>query len=116
MGSVATSNSRVKDSLDIIRGEWRKMSELAISEEELQEAKNYINGSFPLRLDSTRRIAQMLLAVQVNRLGIDYLNRRASIINSVTRDQVKTVAKRLLDPGLFTIVVVGKPAGISSSQ
>ena len=116
MGSVATSNSRVKDSLDIIRREWRKMSELAISEEELQEAKNYINGSFPLRLDSTRRIAQMLLAVQVNRLGIEYLNRRASIINSVTRDQVKTVAKRLLDPGLFTVVVVGKPAGISSSQ
>jgi len=54
--------------------------------------------------------------VQVNRLGIEYLNRRASIINSVTRDEVKTVAKRLLDPGLFTIVVVGKPAGISSSQ
>jgi len=116
MGSVATSNSRVKDSLEIIREEWRKMSELAISDKELQEAKNYINGSFPLRLDSSRRIAQMLLAVQVNRLGVKYLNRRAHIINSVTRDQVKKAAKRLLDPGLFTVVVVGKPAGISSSQ
>ena len=92
------------------------MSELAISDKELREAKNYINGSFPLRLDSSRRIAQMLLAVQVNRLGIKYLNRRAYIINSVTRDQVKKAAKRLLDPGLFTVVVVGKPAGISSSQ
>ena len=116
MGSVATSNSRVKDSLDIIREEWRKMSELAISDKELQEAKNYINGSFPLRLDSSKRIAQMLLAVQVNRLGIKYLNRRAHIINSVTIDQVKKAAKRLLDPGLFTVVVVGKPAEIFSSQ
>ena len=116
MGRVATSNSRVKNSLDIIREEWRKMSELAISEEELQESKNYINGSFPLRLDSSRRIAQMLLAVQVNRLGVEYLNRRASLINSVTIDQVRKAAKRLLDPGLFTVVVVGKPAGISTSQ
>ena len=116
MGSVATSNSRVKESLDIIREEWRKMSELEISDKELQEAKNYINGSFPLRLDSSRRIAQMLVAVQVDRLGIKYLNRRAYLINSVTRDQVKKAAKRLLDPGLLTVVVVGKPAEISSSQ
>jgi zinc protease len=116
MGSVATSNSRVKESLDIIREEWRKMSKLAISEEELQEAKNYINGSFPLRLDSSRRIAQILLAVQVNRLGIEYLNRRSSLINSVSRDQVKKTAKRLLDPRLLTVVVVGQPEGISSSK
>lgn len=116
MGGVATANARVAESLKVIRSEWRRMADHGMTAEELSEAKTYINGSFPLRLDSTRRIAGMLLSVQINGLGIDYLNSRAALMNKVTADDIKRVAKRLLKADALTVVVVGKPQGVRSSR
>jgi zinc protease len=115
MGSVATANARVAESLEVIRAEWRRMADHGMSAEELASTKTYINGSFPLRLDSTRRIAGMLVAVQINDLGIDYLNSRAALMNKVTSDDIKRVAKRLLKADELTVVVVGKPKGLHST-
>lgn len=114
-GNVATANARIGKSLEVIRAEWKKMAEKGVSAEELANAKTYINGSFPLRLDSTRRIARILVSVQMNRLGIDYLGKRASLINQVTVQDIARVARRMLDPGKLVIVVVGKPEGLKSS-
>ena len=112
MGGVATANSRVAESLNVIRKEWKKMAEKGVTAKELAAAKTYINGSFPLRLDSTRRIASLLLAVQVNKLGKDYLDMRASLINAVTVEDIKRVARKLLRSEALTVVIVGRPVGI----
>lgn len=114
MGGVATANARVAESLDVIRAQWRRMSEDGVTAEELASTKTYINGSFPLRLDSTGRIAGILIAVQINDLGIDYLNERSKLINNITSDDVKRVARRLLKADDLTVVVVGKPKGLKS--
>jgi zinc protease len=115
IGGVATRNDAVAQSLEIVRAEWRRMAEGGVTDAELANAKTYITGSFPLRLDSSRRIADILVSVQLDRLGIDYLNRRNEIIDAVTRDQVARVAKRLLDPAALTVVVVGDPQGIATA-
>ncbi|MDA1325459.1 MAG: pitrilysin family protein [Proteobacteria bacterium] len=115
MGGVATANARVAESLEVIRAEWRRMADHGVTAAELASIKTYINGSFPLRLDSTGRIAGMLLAVQINRLGIDYLNSRDALINKVTVEDIKRVAKRLLKADALTVVVVGKPKGLEST-
>jgi zinc protease len=115
MGGVATANSRVAESLKVIRAEWKKMAKKGVTAKELAAAKTYINGSFPLRLDSTRRIASLLLAVQVNNLGKDYLDKRPSLINAVTLADIKRVAKKLLRPEALTVVIVGQPKGIKST-
>ena len=112
MGGVATANSRVAESLKVIRAEWKKMADHGVTAKELAGAKTYINGSFPLRLDSTRRIASLLLAVQINNLGKDYLDKRSSLINAVTLADIKRVAKKLLRPKALTVVIVGQPKGI----
>ena len=115
MGGVATANARVAESLDVIRSEWRRMADGGVTTEELASIKTYINGSFPLRLDSTGRIAGMMLAVQINNLGINYLNSRDVLINNVTSDDIKRVAKGLLKDNELTVVVVGKPKGLKST-
>jgi zinc protease len=92
------------------------MAEQGVTPEELANAKTFINGSFPLRLDSTRRIAGMLLAVQINGLGIDYLGRRHELINRVTVEDIGRVARRLLRPDDLTVVVVGRPVGLKASN
>lgn len=115
MGGVATANARVGESLEVIRAEWKRMADHGLTADELDSIKTYINGSFPLRLDSTRRIAGMLVAVQMNQLGINYLNSRAALINKVTAADVRRVAKRVLKPDALTVVVVGRPQGVEST-
>ncbi len=115
MGRVASANARVGKSLEIIRAEWRRMAENGVTETEFAAAKTYINGSFPLRLDSSRRIANILIGVQLNRLGIDYLDRRAGLMNAVTMDDIRRVARRLLKPDDLTVVVVGDPEGVTAT-
>ncbi len=115
MGGVATANARVGKSLEIIRAEWRRMAEGGVSETELATAKTYINGSFPLRLDSSRRIAGILVGIQLNRLGIDYLDRRAGLMNRVTMDDIRRVARDLLKTDDLTVVVVGDPEGVTGT-
>lgn len=115
MGGVATQNARVKQSLDLIRQELARMAEHGPEASELADAKTYLTGSFPLSLDSTAAIAGLLVAMQADKLGIDYLDRRNALIEAVGMDQVKAAAKRLLDPDTLLIVVVGKPEGVNST-
>lgn len=112
-GGVATRNDRVAKTLSVIREEWRRMHENGASAKELADAKTYLNGSYPLSLSSTSRIARMLVGMQYNDLGRDYIQRRQEFINAVTEADIKRVARRLLDPDRLTVVIVGKPKGVA---
>ena len=116
IGGVGTANERVAESLDIVRAEIRDIAESGISEAELAAAKTFITGSFPLRLDSNARIANMLVALQIFDLGIDYLERRADLVNSVTLDDVKAMAERLFKADDMLVVVVGDPVGLEGEE
>ena len=115
-GGVATQNDRVAQSIDIIRAEWRRMRDGGPTETELADAKTYLTGSFPLSLDSTGHIAGILVAIQRDGLGIDYLERRKTLIESVTLADAKRVAHRLLDPDKLSFVVVGSPDKLGGAQ
>jgi zinc protease len=116
LGSVATENGRVAESIALIRQEWQRMREEGPTAEELHDAKTYLTGSFPLGLDSTRRIAGLLVRMQINGLGIDYLDRRGELISGVTLEQARAVARRLYDPARLSFAVVGDPAGLQPTR
>ena len=115
-GGVGTDNTRVAESLDLIRGEWRRMAENGVSADELRDSKTYLTGAFPLRLTSTGRIADILTTLQYLDLGIDYLDRREELIHSVTLDDTRRVAGRLLHADDLLVVVVGKPEGVTATR
>ncbi|HYM29945.1 MAG TPA: pitrilysin family protein [Candidatus Cybelea sp.] len=112
VGEVATRNEKVGEMLKVVRDVLARVRESGITAEELADAKTYLNGSFPRTLSSNSRIANFIVQMQLDRLGIDYLDRRAGLIDSVTLDDVKRVAGRLIDPATMTVVVVGKPQGL----
>jgi len=116
IGSVATENGRVAQSIDIIRAEWQRMREDGPLAQELADAKTYLTGSYPLSLDSTGNIAATLVAIQRDRLGIDYLDKRSALIDAVTLDDAKRVARKLLDPGQLSFVVVGAQASLPGAK
>ncbi len=116
MGRVATENASVAETLKILRAEFARMRDDGVSAEELADAKTYMTGSFPLRLDSNGKIARLLVGIQLEDLGIDYIDRRNGYIEAVSLDDVSRVAARLLRPDDLEVVVVGKPENLQATD
>ncbi|NQW02375.1 MAG: insulinase family protein [Rhodospirillales bacterium] len=116
LGSAGTANERAHETLSVLKAEWGKMATADVSANELDDAKTFLTGSYPLRFSSSGRIASMLVGLQVANLGIDYMQKRNGYIEAVTMDDIKRVAKRLLIPDNLVIVVVGRPDGILSTN
>jgi zinc protease len=112
LGGAGTDNARVAETVALMREQVARMAEGDVTEEELADAKTYLTGSFPLRLTTNDQIAGILVTMQVNDLGIDYLERRNEYIEAVTLEDLKRVAERLYDPDNLRVVVVGDPRGL----
>ncbi len=115
LGSVATQNARVGESIALIRQEWSRLASGGVTEEELKAAKDYLTGSYVLQFDNTDKIARLLVSIQLDDLGIDYIDKRNSYLEAVTRADIARVAKRLLDAKALSFSVVGQPAGLPAS-
>src|SRR3546814_11565524 len=102
VGGTATQNARVGESLDLIRQEWRRMAEEGPTAEELDAAKRYLTGSFPLRFNSSDNIPGMLVGIPLEDLGIAYLDTRNRYLEAVTLDKAKRVAAELYKPAALT--------------
>ncbi len=113
-GGVATKNEEVARSIDVIRGEFKRMADDGPTATELANAKSYLTGSFALRFDTNAKIANQLLWMLQEDMGIDYVEKRNAQVDAVTLDDVKRVAKRLLATDDLIITVVGKPKGLAS--
>jgi zinc protease len=112
-GSFASSNEKVAEAIDVIRAEWRKMSEGPVTDKELDEAKTYLTGAYPLRFDGNGTIAGILVGMQMDGYAIDYPAGRNAKIEAVTAEDVARVSKRLLDADALRFVVVGSPIGLN---
>jgi len=108
-GGVATRNDAMGQSLDVIRDELKKMAEQGPSQEDLDNAKNYLIGSYPLRFDTDATIATQLLGLKMDGFGPDYIENRNAMIAAVTLDDMKRVAKHLLETQNLIVTIVGKP-------
>lgn len=115
MGSVASGNERIGQAIQVIRDEWQKLLDHGVTEQELQDAKTYLTGAYPLRFDGNDNIAQILVGMQVSAMPIDYITTRNDKVNAVTLADVQRVAKRLIDPDKLTFVVVGQPKGLGAN-
>jgi zinc protease len=115
VAQTATKNERAKESIEVIRQAWGELGKNGPTQAELDDARDYILGSYALHFTNSLAIAGNLVSLQLDDLGIDYPQRRTELFQKVTLEDVKRVAKRLLDPAVLTWVVVGKPAGMSET-
>ncbi len=105
--STATRSDRAAETLAIVRDTVKRLAEEGPTQAELDATKKYMIGAYAINnLDSSSSIAATLVELQVDKLGIDYMQRRAGLINAVTLDDVKAAAAKLLsvEP---TIMLVG---------
>lgn len=112
IGGVRTVNARMAESLEVIRAEFKRMQAEGVTAEELDTAKRYLTGAFPLSIDSNGKTAKYLVFMQAEGLGIDYIDRREGLIEAVTLADVRRVAASLLRPEALSVVVAGQPEGL----
>ncbi|GAA4222515.1 zinc protease [Sagittula marina] len=115
VGRVASSNDRIGEAIDVIRDEWAKLAETGVTEAELEQAKTYLTGAYPLRFEGNGPIAKILVGMQMDGLSPDYVTDRNANIEAVTLDDIKRVAAELMKPDELAFVVVGQPEGLSDT-
>ncbi len=115
MGSVASANDRISDAIEVIRAEWTRIAQDGVTARELQDAKTFMTGAYPLRFDGNASIANIAVMMQMEGLSTDYIANRNDRVNAVTLEQINRVARERLKPDQLTFVVVGKPEGLSST-
>lgn len=113
LGGTATKTSNAKQVISLIRKVWDDMV-LGAIQSELDYAKKQLMGSFALNFSSTLKIAKALLVYQIDKLGIDYINKRNDIISALTLEDINKVAKSLLNSEQLSFVIVGEPNALSS--
>jgi zinc protease len=111
--STASANQRIAQALDVVRAELARLQKDGPTEQEFASAKTYLTGALALSLDSSGAIAGLLHSMQVDQLPPDHLERRAALIAAVKIDDVRRLARRLLDQDRLIAVVVGKPVGLA---
>jgi zinc protease len=113
---MQTKNETAQEAIRIARDELRRIREEPVTEQELNDAKDYIVGSFPLRFDTNRKVASFLAQVEYFQLGLDYPDRYPDLIRKITREDVQRVAKQYLEPDKLITVIVGNQQKIGEKK
>ncbi|MEM6667025.1 MAG: pitrilysin family protein [Pseudomonadota bacterium] len=115
IGGAGTQNARVAETMDVIRAEVERMGAEGPSADDLEKAKRFLTGAYALRFDTSGKIANQLVGLQLDNLGIDYFDRRNVRVEAVTLEDAKRVAARLFDPDTLIFTIAGAPAGVEST-
>jgi zinc protease len=108
-GSVATRANAVRQTIQVVKDTLARFAAEGPTQAELDDAKTYLTGSFPIAFASNAGTAAQLSTFQRQGLDAGYVARRNGLIQAVTLDDVKRVAKKLFDPARLTVVVAGSP-------
>lgn len=109
IGNTGTRADRAGDTVEALNKEIRRIAEDGPTQRELDEAKSYLKGSQMLALDTSSKLASALLQYQLDKLPIDYIEKRNAIVDAVTLDDAKKAAQRLWGQGLLTVIVGRAP-------
>lgn len=116
LGQFSSSNNLVAEAINVVRAEWEDIATGGVSPEELEAAKLFLTGAYPLRFDGNANIAGILAGMQQDGMPIDYIATRNDNVMAVTIEDIQRVAERLMQPGELHFVVVGQPEGIEGTN
>ena len=109
LGGVSTRNDRAAETLEIIVAEIKRIATDGPTADELEKTKRFLIGSYPLRFDTSGKITANLLDIQIENLGIDYIDKRNALIEAVTFEDIRRAARRFLAEVKLLVMLVGQP-------
>jgi zinc protease len=108
-GSSSTMNQTADETMRLIRENIDQLGKEGPTEQEMEDAKSYTTGAFPLAFDSNAKIARNLLGFRQDGMGVNYVGERNRLFEAVTLDDLKRVATKYMKPENFAFVMVGQP-------
>lgn len=111
-GGTSTKNERAKELLEVIEDEIGKLSADGPTDDELVKAKKYLTGSYPLRFDTSLKIASQLVHLQTEGFDVSYLDERNALIDAVSMEDARRVARRMFGKDKLLVAMVGRPVGV----
>lgn len=112
LGQVASANATIAEAIAVTRAEWARMATDGLTQDELDTAKTFLTGEYPLRFDGNGEIANIMVGMQMIGLPPEYVINRNDYIESVTLEDVNRVAAELMQTDALHFVVVGQPEGL----
>ncbi|MDX1974604.1 MAG: pitrilysin family protein [Rickettsiales bacterium] len=109
-GQFSTRSEKTQESLQVLRDTLARFAAVGPTDKELTDAKRFLTGSFMLHLDSNNDLADFLANLQLHQLPRDYIDKRNALIEAVSKDDIKALATRFLQPGSLLIATIGKRA------
>jgi zinc protease len=103
---LQTKNVSAREAISLAREEMKRIQKEPVSEKEIEGARKYLIGSFPMRMDTQGKLVNFLLQVEYYGLGLDYPERYSQLIQGVSREDVLRVARKYLQPEKCILVVV----------
>jgi len=104
---IGTSPANTKLAIEGLLNEIRRIVDTPVSEDELEDAKDFLTGSFVFAFESSAQIARFLTQATVYELGFDYGQKYPGFIQSVTTVDIARVARQYLDTENYTLTVAG---------
>jgi zinc protease len=104
---AGTNPGHVDRAVAAVEEELRRMHERGPTADELKEAKGYLTGVFPVRLESNAGVAAQLVAAELYGLGLDYLERYTGIMEGVSLEEARAAARRYLSPDRHALAIAG---------
>jgi len=104
---LQTKAESAEKAIGLVREELARMHEDGATPEEIQAAKDYLTGSFPLRLDSTGKLSGLLAQIEYFGLGADYIETYATRVRKITPEEIRAVARKYLRPEALVVITVG---------
>ena len=112
--SLETKNASAAEALQQVIEQIKLMMSQPVKPQELEDAKSYLIGSFPRKMDSLGKRAWLLGYVEFYGLGLDYPWKYPDLIRHLTPADIQKVAEKYLHPDNYLLVVVGKKAAMPS--
>ena len=112
--TLETKNASARDAVNQVVAEMERIRKEPVTPEELSDAKSYLIGSFPRKMDSLDKRAWLLGYVELYNLGLDYPWRYPELIQGLTPQDIQRAANKYLHPDKYLLVVVGKTSEMPS--
>ncbi len=112
LGRFSSGNEVAAQAVQVVKEEWGKFAQNGATQAQLDIAKTYLTGAYPLRFDGNSRIARILAGMQMDGYSTDYFKIRNDLVNAVTLEDLNRVIKRVYAPEKLTFVIVGRPEGL----
>ncbi|PJF43020.1 MAG: insulinase family protein [Candidatus Thermofonsia Clade 1 bacterium] len=105
--AAGVNPKNVQRAIASILNEIQRLTSELVSEEELADNKANFTGSLPLSLETNEGVAAAILNMETFKLGLDYLQNYAEMINAITREDVLKAAQKYLSPKAYALSVAG---------